>query len=390
VTEAPAPPFRRDGVTWLAYAMLGWFAYLQAAVGLVVPHLREELDFGYTVAGLHVAAFAAGSTLAGLTARLVEARIGRRALFWAGACGMGAGAACLVAARRPELTLAAMTLMGAAGAMLLVTIQAVLSDRHGERRSIALTEANVVAGLGYVALSAAFALAAALAAGWRAAILAVLLVLPLAWLAGRRAPLGARPRGEPADASAGRLPPAFWIVAVFVFCAAAVEWCLTAWGAALLRDTTGVSVDAAVGLMGAYFAGVVVGRAAGSVLARRVAVAPLAAGALACAAAGVAVLWAAEAPVTGAAGLLLAGIGVGNLFPLGLALAVATAPGLTTLASARVTLVASVAILIGPLLVGRLADAADLTAALGVVPACLAVAAAALAVSARRPTALGA
>ena len=47
------------------------------------------------------------------------------------------------------------------------------------------------------------------------------------------------------------------------------------------------------------------------------------------------------------------------------------------------TLVASVAILIAPLLVGRLADAADLTAALGVVPACLAVAAAALAVSAR-------
>ena len=364
--------------------MLGWFAYLQASVGLAVPHLREELGFGYTAAGLHVAAFAAGSTLTGLTARIVEARVGRRALFWAGACGMAAGAVCLVAARRPGLTVAAMALMGATGAMLLVTIQAVLSDRHGERRSVALTEANVVAALGYVALSGAFALAAALAAGWRAAVVAVLLALPAAWLAGRRAPLGAPPGGGQARQAGGRLPGAFWIVAVFVFCAAAVEWCLTAWGAVLLRDTTGVSVDTAVALMGAYFAGVVIGRAGGSVLARRVAVAGLAAGALACAAAGVAVLWAAATPAVAAAGLLLAGVGVGNLFPLGLTLAVATAPSLTTLASARVTLVASVAILTGPLLVGRLADAVDLTAALGVVPACLAVAAAALGISARR------
>jgi hypothetical protein len=99
----------------------------------------------------------------------------------------------------------------------------------------------------------------------------------------------------------------------------------------------------------------------------------------------VGVLWAAAAPAQGAAGLLLAGIGVGNLFPLGVALAVATAPNLATLASARVTAVASFAILLAPLLVGRLADAVTITTALAVVPVCLAVAAAALAVAARRP-----
>ena len=47
--------FRRDRLTWLAYALLAWFAYLQAAPGLVVPYLREELDIGYTTGGLHVA-----------------------------------------------------------------------------------------------------------------------------------------------------------------------------------------------------------------------------------------------------------------------------------------------------------------------------------------------
>ncbi len=74
--------FRRDRVTWMAYAMLAWFAYLQAAPGLVVPHLRDELDIGYGVGGLHVAAFATGSILAGLTAGALERRFGRRALLW--------------------------------------------------------------------------------------------------------------------------------------------------------------------------------------------------------------------------------------------------------------------------------------------------------------------
>ncbi len=56
--------FTRDRVTWVMYVVLGWFAYLQAAPGLVVPHLRDELDLSYSTGGLHVAAFAAGSMAA--------------------------------------------------------------------------------------------------------------------------------------------------------------------------------------------------------------------------------------------------------------------------------------------------------------------------------------
>ena len=55
------PEFRRDRMTWVAYAMLAWFAYLQASPGLVVPHLRDELHMSYSSGGLHVAAFAGGS-----------------------------------------------------------------------------------------------------------------------------------------------------------------------------------------------------------------------------------------------------------------------------------------------------------------------------------------
>ena len=54
--------------------MLAWFAYLQAAPGLVVAHLRDELDLSYSAGGLHVAAFAAGSMVAGLLAARARAR----------------------------------------------------------------------------------------------------------------------------------------------------------------------------------------------------------------------------------------------------------------------------------------------------------------------------
>ena len=75
--------FRRDRLTWVAYVMLAWFAYLQASPGVVVPHLRDELDLSYSVGGLHLAAFAAGSMAAGLTS--LAARAGASAA--SGCCG---------------------------------------------------------------------------------------------------------------------------------------------------------------------------------------------------------------------------------------------------------------------------------------------------------------
>jgi hypothetical protein len=36
-------PFVRDRFTWLAYLMLAYFSYLQAAPGPLMPFLRDEL-----------------------------------------------------------------------------------------------------------------------------------------------------------------------------------------------------------------------------------------------------------------------------------------------------------------------------------------------------------
>jgi MFS family permease len=122
----------------------------------------------------------------------------------------------------------------------------------------------------------------------------------------------------------------------------------------------------------------------GSRLARRHGPARLLAIALGVTAAGFAILWPSTAPAPALIGLSLLGIGLGNLFPIGVALAVALAPGSSALASARVVAVSSFAVVLAPLTVGTLADATSLTYALGVVPVMITLAAAGLAVLGRR------
>ena len=364
--------FRRDRLTWLAYLMLAWFAYLQAAPGLVIVHLRDELDLSYSTGGLHVAAFAAGSLVAGMISARLERAVGRRTLFWSSAALMGAGTVGLTVGRVAAATVGSVLLMGLGGGLLLVTIQAALADHHGARRAVALTEANVAASVAYVVLIGLLSLTAALHVGWRAALLVAPVVLVLAWWTNRRLAIDAPP---PSTVEHDRLPGVFWIAATMLFCMVAAEWCITAWGASFVADAAGVSTDTAVGLMAGFFGGVVAGRAIGSRLTRRHDPERLLALALAVTAAGFAVLWPSTGPVQALVGLSLLGIGLGNLFPMGLAVTVALAPGRAALASARAVGATSFAVLLAPLTVGTLADATSLTAALGVVPVALVLAA---------------
>jgi fucose permease len=167
----------------------------------------------------------------------------------------------------------------------------------------------------------------------------------------------------------------FWIAAAMLFCTTAAEWCVTTWGATFVEKAADVSADTAVALMAGYFAGVVAGRALGSRLARRHDPAQLLAIALAVTAAGFAILWPAGGPVRAVVGLSLLGVGLGNLFPMGVSVAVALAPGRAVLASGRAVVMSSFAVLLAPLAVGTLADATSLTAALWVVPGALGFAA---------------
>src|SRR3712207_7055684 len=62
--EATSPPqrrFVRYPLTWATYALVGYFAYLETVLGPLMPFLRAEHGFSYTVASLHFSAFALGA-----------------------------------------------------------------------------------------------------------------------------------------------------------------------------------------------------------------------------------------------------------------------------------------------------------------------------------------
>ena len=109
------------------------------------------------------------------------------------------------------------------------------------------------------------------------------------------------------------------------------------------------------------------------------------------AAVGFVVMWPSVAPPQALVGLALLGVGLGNLFPMGLSVAVSLAPAQAGLASGRAVAMTALAVLLAPLMVGSIADATSLRAALAVVPVLLALAAAGLMVvrrQARRPDAV--
>ena len=70
---------------------------------------------------------------------------------------------------------------------------------------------------------------------------------------------------------------------------------------------------------------------------------------------------------TGLSGLFLTGLGVANLYPLLLSLAIGAASGSTDQAGARATLASGTAILVLPLALGSFADAVGIRLAFGVV-----------------------
>jgi fucose permease len=300
--------------------------------------------------------------IAGLISARLERALGRRTLLWSAAALMGAGAIGLTAGRTAEVTVGSVLVMGIGGGLLLTTIQAALADHHGERRAVALTETSLAASIAYVVR-------------WRVALLASLAVPVLARWRNRRLAIDAAP---PSRLAEGRLPGVFWIAAAMLFCTTAAEWCIAAWGATFVEHNADVSTDAAVALMAGYFAGVVAARTLGSRLARRRDPLRLLALALAATAAGFAILWPARAPAQALVGLSLLGLGLGNLFPMGVSVTVALAPGRTVRATGRAVAMTFLAVLLAPLTLGALADATTLTAALAVVPVALALATAAL------------
>jgi predicted MFS family arabinose efflux permease len=368
--------FVRDRFTWLAYLMLAYYAYAQATLGPLMPFLRTELDLNYTVAGLHISAFALGMILAGLLGDRWAQRRGRRFVFWAGGAGMAVGALILAVSHHVTLTILGALVMGWLGSFLLVMIQATLSDRHGEQRAIALTESNVAASICAALAPVFIGTFQRLDLGWRSALYLVAAAFVLLFLYFQPEPIPAsRATGRDTRLSGRQsLPFFFWGYWTVVLLGVSIEWCMIFWGADFLENSVGLSKVNAATMMGLFFGAMVIGRIAGSRLSRTIPSPTLLLAALGIVVIGFPLYWLATAPALNLLGLFIAGLGVANLFPLTMSVAVGVAADQANAASARVALAGGLAILISPFILGWVADQLDIQNAYGVVALLLIVA----------------
>lgn len=381
--KAPRPErLVRTRPTWAIYGLVGYFAYLQAVLGPLMPFLRAERGFGYVLASLHFSTFAAGGVLVGILGDRVIRHLGRRASLWAGAFGMVAGAALLMVSPATAGTIVGALAMGAFGTFLLVTTQASLSEGYGDLSAAAITESNVVASACAIASSLAVGLFTASGLGWRAALvppLAGLVLLALFFSAesfGRfqsakaseNGVASAAPHGSAGETrSSSRLPQLFWVYWAVVSLSVAAEWCVAYWGADFLENAVGLKRSDAATALSVFFGAMLIGRVSVSWLARRTAGTILLPATLCVALAGFPALWASPTPVLGLLGLFVFGLGIGSVYPLGIAVAAAAVPDRPDAATARLALASGGAVLSVPLVLGSLADRAGIGAAFGVI-----------------------
>lgn len=273
------------------------------------------------------------------------------------------------------LTLLAATILGIAGSTLLSATTVVLSDRHGVQRDRALVEANILASAAALCAPLLLGLLARTPIGWRAELVVPAIAIGGIYLFFRREQLPAPAIADPQRHNPARLPAAFWLYGSLLAVVVGLEFSVVFFGAGLVHVTTRVGVAGAASLMSLFYAGELVGRLAGSGLTRRPGRAPIViAFALAVAATGFAALWTSQSIALAAIGLLVIGLGVANLYPLSLALALATVPDHLETATARTALLVGGAVLGAPFVLAAIADQVGIRTAFTLVPGLMALA----------------
>jgi len=369
--ETRPAPYQRDRFTWVAYGALGYYSYMAVILGPAMPFLRAEHNLNYTEGSLHVSLFALGVVISGLLADRFARWFGRRLNFWGGALGMGLGAILLITTEPTILTLSGTFLMGLGGGLLLVTIQASLSDRHGDKRAVALTESNVIASLCAILAPLLIGGFQSIGLGWRSAIGLGVGLIVLAFVFFRREPIPEKltlTLNEENSPLLNKLPLVFWFYWAAIFFGVCCEICISFWSTDYLKTNGGLSETSAASFISLFFIAMAIGRIGGSYLVRHFESSLLLLIAIAIAGVGFPVFWLVADPTLKIAGLFVLGLGIANFFPLGLAAATGAAPRQAGMVSSRIALGAGAGVLGAPLALGWIADRVGLTIAFGIFP----------------------
>jgi fucose permease len=361
-------PFTRSPHTWLAYLFLAFYAYFLNILGPITPFLKEDLKLTYTVSSFHFTAFAAGILLVGLGGQIVIKRLGSLRSLWMGAWGLSLSSLLILVGNTPLVTIGASLLMGLIGSLILASVPSVLAERHGEQRAVALSEANMISSLIASMAPLMVGWSVLLTGNWKLAVGIAALAPFLFTLFLRRNGASQIETGSSGATIPSRtLPGQYWMLWTVLVMVISIEFCMIFWSADFLENALGMARVHAAQTVSVFLAAMILGRFAGSRLVKKIPAQTLVTISLLLAAPGFLVYWQAESLWLGVAGLFLTGLGVANLYPLVLSLAIGSVPGNPVAASARATLASGTAILALPLVLGRFADLVGIRPAFGVV-----------------------
>ncbi len=343
-------------------------SYAFYVVGAATAFIAVTLSLSETQAGLHSSAMAAGMIVAGLAGERFDRWLGvHRAHYLA----MGLLAVSLVVlALAPVLTLTLLASLGiglGAGTMF-GHVNQTLGRGGGAVARVQLTRSAFVAKAAQLMAPVAIGVGIALGLDWQFVIVPVLLLV---------AGLTVWARSGGPDAAMhielGRLPRAFWLPWFLTVSVIGMEFFVVVWGGTLVESRTGVSLADATLTISAFIAGMIAGRAVMSVrtMGRLDPMLVIRVGIVVTFVA-VVVVWLSGDYLVSAGGMLLAGFGVGILYPPCASITLAAAPDRPAAASARLVLAAGLAILVAPLLLGVVADVSDISTAWLLVPAVVA------------------
>jgi predicted MFS family arabinose efflux permease len=348
-----------------------------------VPAIQDELGIGNGALGLALLGAPAGLLIAQPLAGAVAARRGSRRLVAAAPLLLATIVLPAVADGTATLLLA-LVVVGAANGTLDVTmnIQGLAVERAGGRPILASLHAAF--SFGALAGAAGAALAAAAGVDPLPHLAAAAVVAAAAAVVAGRGLLddrGAAAAGAPRFARPSRR---LLGLGAFAFCALLAEGAVFDWSGIYLDDETGAAAGVAPLGLAAFSLAMGCGRLAADRVAERLGQARVGRAGALLAAAGLGLGLASGAPAGAIAGFVVMGLGLSALFPLAL-----RAAGEAT-AVAAVSTAGYVGFLVGPPVIGLLAEATDLRSALLlVVVLCAAAAVGAGAALTRRGEAFG-
>jgi predicted MFS family arabinose efflux permease len=260
------------------------------------------------------------------------------------------------------------------GNIVVVCINSFIATHQGAASAPAFTESTGLAALMGLLAPLGIGLAAATVLGWRAGLLVSVVAFACVELwRGRQLAVYGAPGQVLTRKEAGALPSRTWWALTAGMTYIGAEFCLSLWGADLLRERAGLSPAAAAAGLSTVLGGLFVGRVFGVQIAERMSTERLLRLSIIAGFVAFVVAWLVTNPVAILVALFLTGVGLSLAWPLSMSRIIRASEGSTDRASSLALAFTTTAIGLAPFVLGALAGSLGVHLAFLIVPVLLAV-----------------